>query len=329
MARDGTLGVAFLGCGFAATLHAPRLKAHPNVRMFFASRERAKAEAFSAKHGGAGAFGSYREALADPRVEVALVLTPPGSHLELTLAALAAGKHVVVEKPPFFRAADFDTVRAANEAAGRRVLVAENYYYKPLAESIRATIASGAIGDLRIVTVNALKEQTVKGWRADTALSGGGALFEGGIHWVDFMANLGPQVTGVQAFRPGGASPSPDLSMVCAFTYDNGAVGTLYYSWETPIALKGLHLSAVYGTDGVATFETNGIFVSVRGKKRRLHGPSRDIAGYAGMWRDFVPALAANREPRFSFDLARRDLALTEGLYDSLRRDLSVPGVQP
>ena len=57
--------------------------------------------------------------------------------------------------------------------------------------------------------------------------------------------------------------------------------------------MKGLHLSAVYGTEGVASFESNGIFLSVRGKRRRLRAGVGDIAGYLGMWRDFVPALLA------------------------------------
>lgn len=326
MADDGKLGIAFLGCGFAATIHAKRLKSHPEVRMYFASRDRAKAEAFSRKYGGAGAFGSYDEAIRDPRVDAVAVLTPPSSHLELTLAALAAGKHAVVEKPPFLRAADFDTVRAAKEAAGRRVMIAENYFYKPLAEALRETIASGALGEVRILTVNALKQQAVKDWRGDVGVSGGGALYEGGIHWVNFFANLGLEVTGVQGFRPGGGDAgAPDRSMVVAFTYAGGAVGTLYYSWEMPVLMKGLHLSAVYGTEGVATFESNGIFLSVRGRGRRLRAGVGDIAGYAGMWRDFVPALLANREPRFDFDRARRDLVLVEAAYSSLQRDLSVP----
>ena len=319
------LGIAFLGCGFAATIHAKRLKSFPNVRMYFASRDRAKAEAFSKKYGGAGAFGSYEAAIADPRVHAVAVLTPPNSHLGLTLAALAAGKHAVVEKPPFLRAADFDTVRAARDAAGRRVMIAENYFYKPLAESLRETIASGGVGEVRIVTVNALKEQRVKDWRGDVAVSGGGALYEGGIHWVNFFANLGMEVSGLQAFRPGGDDGSPDRSMVVAFTYAGGAVGTLYYSWETPVLMKGLHLSAVYGSEGVATFESNGIFLSVRGRRRRLRAGVGDIAGYAGMWRDFVPALIENREPRFDFEKARRDLVLVEAAYRSLGRDLSVP----
>ncbi|HET7232965.1 MAG TPA: Gfo/Idh/MocA family oxidoreductase [Longimicrobium sp.] len=321
------IGIAFLGCGNIANRHAKLLKKLGGVRLYFASRDRAKAEAYARKYGGAGAFGSYQEAIDSPGVDVALVLTPPNSHLELTLAALAAGKHAVVEKPPFLRAADFDTVRVAKERAGRRVMIAENYFYKPLAEAVRETLATGAIGEMRILTVNALKEQTVTDWRGDMALSGGGALYEGGIHWVNFFANLGPEITGVQGFRPGGDDGTPDRSMVAAFTYANGAVGTLYYSWETPVLMKGLHLSAVYGTEGVATFESNGIFLSVRGMRRRMRAGLGDIAGYMGMWRDFVPALTENREPRFSFDRARRDLVLTEAIYSSLNRDLSVPGL--
>lgn len=320
-------GIAILGCGNIAGTHAKRLKAAPGVRLFFASRDRAKAEEFSRRFGGAGAFGSYAEAMADERVDAVVVTTPPSSHLELTLAGLAGGKHVVVEKPPFLRAADFDTVRAARDAANRRVLVAENYFYKPLAETLRRVIASGELGDVRIITVNALKQQPLVGWRGDFGTSGGGALYEGGIHWIDFFANLGPEVTGVQAFRPGSAES--DLSMVVGFTYAGGAVGTLYYSWETPVLMKGLHLSAVYGSEGTATFESNGVFVMVRGKRRRLSGPSADIGGFGGMWRDFVPALRENREPRLSFEKARRDLVLTEAAYASLGRDLSVPGLYP
>jgi predicted dehydrogenase len=222
---------------------------------------------------------------------------------------------------------DLDAVGSVTRAAGRLVMVAENYFYKPLAEAMREVLASGAIGELRILQVNALKLQKVSGWRGDPAMGGPGALFEGGIHWINFMANLGLEVDGLQAFRPG-SQAGPDRTMVVAFRYAGGAVGTLYYSWEIASALKGLHLSAVYGSEGTATFETNGVFVLVRGRKRRLRGPSADIAGYAGMWRDFVPALRENREPRFGFEAARRDLVLLEAAYRSLGRDLSVPGLQ-
>ena len=137
MADPKELGIALVGCGYAAKIHARRLQAFPQVRLYFASRDRAKAEALARKYRGAGSFGGYRDAIADTRIDAVVVATPPSSHLELTLAALEAGKHCVVEKPPFLRAADFDIVRAAKEQADRRVLVAENYFYKPLAVSLR------------------------------------------------------------------------------------------------------------------------------------------------------------------------------------------------
>jgi UDP-N-acetylglucosamine 3-dehydrogenase len=310
------LGVAFLGCGKASGIHAKQLKAFEGVRRFYASRDRAKAEEFRKRLGGEGAFGSYGEAIADPRVDTVVVATPPRSHLELTLAALAAGKHVVVEKPPFLSTADFDAVRSARDAAGRRVMVAENYFYKPVAEALRKVIAAGDVGAPRIVSVNALKEQKVAGWRGDPGQVGGGALFEGGIHWVNFMANLGLPVEGVDGYRPGEAADGPDRTMVLVFRYAGGAVGTLYYSWEIGSRLNGLHLSAVYGSEGTVTFESNGVFLRVRGRRKSFSVPLlTDLPGYRGMWRDFVPALRENREPRFTFDLARRDLELVEAAY--------------
>lgn len=313
--------IAFLGCGFATRIHTKRLRGMERVSLFYASRSLAKAEEFSRKAGGAGAFGSYEAAIADPRVEVIVVATPPTTHLELTLAALAAGKHVVVEKPPFLHASDFDTVRAARDAAGRRVMVAENYFYKPMAEALRTVIANGDIGEPRLLTINALKAQATENWRDDPSLAGGGALFEGGIHWINFMANLGLPVRRATGYRPGGRPGEPDRTTLAVFEYEGGAVGTLAYSWEIGSPLKGLRLSALYGTEGAATFETNGIFLAVRGRRRRVAMPGvADIPGYAAMWRDFLPALRENREPRFTFDAARRDMDLLEAVYASMDR---------
>ena len=66
---------------------------------------------------------------------------PPRFHLDLTLQALRAGKHVLVEKPAFLRMADYRAVRAARDRAGRVVLVGENDHYKPLAVTLRRLLA--------------------------------------------------------------------------------------------------------------------------------------------------------------------------------------------
>lgn len=313
------INLAFLGCGNVTRMHSKTLRKIGDVRRFYASREGSKADAFNRALGGAGAFASYEAALADPRIDAVLVATPPSSHLELTLAALAAGKHAIVEKPPFMRAADFDAVERARDAAGRRVMVAENYFYKPLAEALRGHIAAGDIGEVKVITVNAMKRQATSGWRDDTGMAGGGALFEGGIHYVNFMANLGLPVLDAHGFRPGRADGGPERSTLAVFRYAQGAVGTLYYSWEIGSPLNGVRVSSIYGSEGAITFESNGLFLGVRGRRKRvsLLTPT-DLVGYRGMFRDFTDAIRRNAEPRFTLELARRDLELVEQIYRTM-----------
>jgi predicted dehydrogenase len=170
--------------------------------------------------------------------------------------------------------------------------------------------------------VNALKTQRAEGWRSNPDLAGGGALFEGGIHWVDFLANLGPRVERVEGFFPGPSGHGcVDRSVLAVFRYSTGAVGTLSYSWEAASALRGLRMSHVYGREGSIAFESNGLFLAVWGRRtRRIAFPGLgDISGRRAMWSDFVPALQENREPQYSLRHARRDLELVEAVYASAR----------
>src|SRR5690606_4743308 len=226
------------------------------------------------------------------------------------------------EKPPFLSSADFDVAARAAAAAGRRLFVAENYSYKPLLRRIRGLIAEGAIGDVRIISVNALKRQQTGNWRDQPDLAGGGAFFEGGIHWVNFMASLGLSVTDAHGFRPGNAGDprAADRTMVAVFEYAQGAVGTLFYSWEIGSPMKGLRLSSIYGSDGAITFESNGLFVGLRGRRLRVSTPRpSDLLGYSAMFSDFFNAIRSGAPAEFDIDAARRDLRLVERIYDSAR----------
>jgi predicted dehydrogenase len=205
-------------------------------------------------------------------------------------------------------------VDAVAREARRRVLVAENYGYKPLARVLRDVLAAGEIGELRFVHLNAVKHQTSSGWRQDAAESGGGALFEGGIHWVDLAAHLGPAVRRARGFRAGNGAL--ERSSVVVLDYEGGGVGTLLHSWEIASPLRGLRLSRIYGTAGSIAFESNGLFVLVYGRRKRVLLPGlRDIAGYRAMFRDFFEALRTGREPLVTLARARRDTELVESAY--------------
>jgi predicted dehydrogenase len=288
----------------------------------YASRDAAKAERFNARFGGIGHYASYGSAIGDPLIDAVVVAVPPALHLPLTLEALAAGKHVLVEKPAFPTMSGFDAAVEARDRAQRVVMVGENDHYKPLAVLLRRLLADGAIGQLVFAqfTTLAHRLKTADDWRNDEAMAGGDAFFEEGIHWLHIASSLGPSISAIEGYRPTPLREGPDRrakSMMVAFRYDNGAVGSLLYSREIPSLFRGLRLSKLYGREGVITFESNGLFVAVRGRGLpRLHLPGwSDIRGYRAMYRDFVRAIRERATPEMSLERAIADQRLMDAVY--------------
>ncbi len=319
------LRLAFLGCGFITRVHSQHLrKLRADVVPSYASRDSGRAEEYCREFGGRSSYADYRRAIEDESVDAVVVAVPPRFHLELTLAALAAGKHVLVEKPAFPRLADYDTVRAARDRANRVVLVGENDHYKPLAVCLRRLVAGGVIGEMVFVhfTTIAKRLKSADDWRNDEAMAGGDAFFEEGIHWLHLAGSLGPRITEIHGYAPSAVREGPDKrrkSMLVSFRYDNNAVGSLYYSREIPSLLKGLRLSKLYGRSGIITFESNGLFVLARGSgaPRVILPGFRDIRGYQAMYTDFVGAIRTGRAPEMSLERAIDDHRLMDQIYMS------------
>jgi predicted dehydrogenase len=321
------LRLAFLGCGFITRVHSRNLRRLGRQRILasYASRDKAKAEAFRREFDGAASYDSYEAALADANVDAVLVAVPPKFHLELTLAALAAGKHVIVEKPAFPSLGDYETAIAARDRARRVVLVGENDHYKPLAVQLRRLLATGLIGDMvfaHFVTI-ARRFKEAGDWRNDETLAGGDAFFEEGIHWLHFAGSLGPRIIRIHGLRPRAALGNGDRrakSMMVAFQYDNTAAGTLYYSREVPSLWKGMRQSRIFGRNGIITFESNGLFILARGGffPRFVWPGIADFRGYRAMYRDFLRAIRTGEPPEMSLERAMDDQRLMDQVYASL-----------
>ena len=319
--------IAFLGCGFITRVHSRHLRALRGLIVSsYASREGARSDEFCREFNGTRSYASYEAAISDPDVDAIVVAVPPRFHLELTLQALAAGKHVLVEKPAFLSMADYERVLRARDGARRVVLVGENDHYKPLAVTLRRLLHEQAIGEMVFGLFTTIAKRLKRGddWRNDEAMAGGDAFFEEGIHWLHIAGSLGPRITSISGYRPLPSSEGPDKrvkSMMVAFHYDNGAVGSLYYSREIPSLLKGLRLSKLFGREGVITFESNGGFVVVRGRgmPRMLLPGFRDIRGYQAMYRDFAASIREARAPEMSLERAIDDQRLMDQVYASVR----------
>jgi len=317
------LRLAFLGCGFITRVHSRHLRAlRADVVPSYASRDRAKADDYCRRFNGNTSYGDYEAAIDDPATDGVVIAVPPRFHLPLTLQALEAGKHVLVEKPAYLCMEDYDTVVAARDRAGRVVLVGENDHYKPLAVQLRTLMAAGTLGEMVFAhfTTIAHKLKAHDDWRNDEEMAGGDAFFEEGIHWLHLANSLGPRIVEAHGYRPPPSPDGPDRrakSMLVAFTYDNGAVGALYYSREIPSLFRGLRLSKLFGRRRVITFESNGLFLVVRGEGLpRLRFPGfSDIRGYRAMYRDFAGSIRDGRQPEMSLERAMDDQRLMDQIY--------------
>ena len=320
------LRLAFLGCGFITEVHSRHLRAlRGDIVCSYASRDGSKADAYCRRHQGAASYADYGRAIDAPDIDAVVIAVPPRFHLDLTIRALEAGKHVLVEKPAFLRLEDYRAVMEARDRAARVVLVGENDHYKPLAVTLRALIAEGAIGEMVFAhfTTIAKKLKLAGDWRNDESMAGGDAFFEEGIHWLHFAGSLGPRITSIRGYQPSISREGPDQrakSMMAAFRYDNNAVGSLYYSREIPSLFRGLRLSKLYGRLGIISFESNGAFVLVRGNgiPRLILPGFRDIRGYGAMYGDFLASITTGRPPEMSLERAAEDQRLMDDVYASV-----------
>ncbi|MBO0803359.1 MAG: Gfo/Idh/MocA family oxidoreductase [Nocardiopsaceae bacterium] len=198
--RVGILGAARIA--ESALVVPARAISSVTVGAIATRRDKGRAESFALRHGIPVAYGSYQELLADPSVDAVYIPLPNALHGSWTLRALAAGKHVLCEKPFAVSAAEAERVASAAAASGLVVMEAMHYRYHPLVRRMASAIADGVIGTPRHV-------QCWTSWpvpdMSDIRYSfelGGGALMDGGCYAIDCLRLLGlsdPVVTGALA----------------------------------------------------------------------------------------------------------------------------------
>ncbi|MXW37727.1 MAG: Gfo/Idh/MocA family oxidoreductase [Acidobacteria bacterium] len=310
-AAPGRPAVAIVGCGRIARVHAANLASR--ARLAFTSRSSESARALAARFSGE-ALAGFEEALERPDIAAVAICSPLEHHAAQTVAALEAGKSVLVEKPMAQSRTEVDAIGRA--LAGRppgSLMVAENYLYKPSLGRLRGWLPE--IGPLRRIRVSKLTRQQPSDWRA-----GHGALLEGGIHFVALLgAIVGPEPAAVRADFPDGGEPERHAHL--ELEYPSGIRAEVRYGWNTPSLPGGiLQHSFVEGEDGRVVFESNGLYVWSRagwGIRLRV-GPFADLMGFAAMARDFLRSVRnPARRPRSDFETARRDLEIVFRAYDT------------
>ena len=231
--RFGILGAARIAP--AALIRPARHVADARV-VAVAARDRDKATRFAAKHDIATVHTSYDALLADPDVDAIYNPLPNGLHGKWTRAALAAGKHVLCEKPFTANADEAAEVAAVAASSGRVVMEAFHYRYHPLAQRARAILDAGEIGRVRHVeTWLCFPLPMFSDIRYNHALAGG-ALMDAGCYAVNMARFFGgeePEVTSATAKL---RTPNVDRAMRAELRFPSGHTGTVHCSmWSSTL----------------------------------------------------------------------------------------------
>lgn len=246
--RIGVLGAARIS---GSSLTGPaRATGHRVVAV--AARDRSRAEAYAAEHGVERVAGSYTELIADPEVEVVYNPLANGLHGPWNLAALAAGKHVLSEKPSASNAEEAAEVREAAAKAGTVFMEAFHYLFHPVTRRLHEVLASGEIGELRhveaMVAIPAPPDTDPR-WSLPLA---GGAVMDLGCYGVHALRMLAPWAGGAPRLvsARGGqrrGAPGVDEWLDADLAFPGGATG----SARCHMAYDGLEMSCrIIGSRG-------------------------------------------------------------------------------
>jgi D-xylose 1-dehydrogenase (NADP+, D-xylono-1,5-lactone-forming) len=186
----------------------PGAAAAPDVELVaVASRDLGRAEAYARERGIERAYGSYEDLLADPKIEAVYISLPNSMHVEWSIQALEAGKHVLCEKPLSRHPEDVERAFDAAEKAGRILMEAFMYRHNPETKRLKELVEGGAIGRLRLVRAAfSFPLDDAANVRLNDELEGGG-LMDVGCYCISgsrLLAGEPESVYGEQVAAPSG-----------------------------------------------------------------------------------------------------------------------------
>ena len=321
--RWGLLGTARINRALI-----PAIRASARSRLdAVASRTDARAREYAEEWQIPRAFGSYEALLSDSAIDAVYIPLPNHLHVEWTLLAIEAGKHVLCEKPMALVASDVD--RIADAAARRGVVAAEAFMYRhhPLTSRVASLVADGAVGRLQVirgaftfVLTRSSDVRLVPEW-------GGGSLWDVGCYPVSYARLLAgePREVTAQATRhPGGI----DLTVAGTLRFAEDVLGVVDCSFGTHFRT----FMEVAGADGVMLIETP-FKPGVDASLRLTRGDSVEtvvVPGeplYVGEVEDLEAGVFDGRAPRVTLADTRGNVATLAALHEAARtgRAVSVP----
>jgi len=340
------IGFALVGCGMIARFHARAIAEIPGTRVAaLVSRSPGSAAKLIEETGmpHCPSFATVEEAVTAPGVDVVVITTPSGAHLEPAVAAAAAGKHVVVEKPLEITGPRCDRIIEACEKHSVKLCTIFPSRFADSNLALKAAVDAGKFGRLTLGEASNkwYRSQAYYddgGWKGTLALDGGGALMNQAIHNVDLLLwMMGPatHVCGLTATLAHERIEVEDTA-VAAIRFASGALGMLvgttsvHPGYPKQIAIHGDKGSAVIEQEDVlkwdftpATPEDDAVKARFAAKVGASGGAADPKAisheGHRRQLADFVDAIRSNRAPKVDGREGKRAVDLICAVYESNR----------
>jgi predicted dehydrogenase len=316
------LAVACIGMGWWSDVLADAIKRSGKLSIVACySRSDEKRKAFATKYG-CRAAASYEAILNDDSIEAIVNTTPNNVHLQTTLAAARAGKHVFLDKPIANTVVDARAIGAVCRRAG--VVLAIGYQRRRESQFrwIRERIDAGAFGKLVNAEANISRDRVgqidLKSWRYTADGMPGGVMLQIGIHYIDVLEYLiGPvkAVSGMlaQLVLPG---DNPDVASL-VMEHENGALSTVNASYASA---SEYYVMNVYGKEASAYYDLHqGLRYWKRGAERSEPVAVPKVDTLVDELEEFARAVRGTGEPEMDGERATASLAVIRAGIKSAR----------
>lgn len=248
--KIGILGAGNIAGTMAHTIHLLRENGHPELELYaVGARDLSRAQAFAQANGVQKAFGSYEDLVSDPDLELVYIATPHSHHYRHIKLCADHGKHILCEKS--FTVSARQAADAIRYARSKGVLVTEAIWtrYQPMRRMIQETLASGLIGEPRLLTAN-LGYFITGNHRIVVPELAGGALLDVGVYTLNFAEMVFGRPDALHALCTKNET-GVDLTDSITLTWQDGRVANLTAAANAVSDRYGV----IYGTEGYMMVE--------------------------------------------------------------------------
>jgi predicted dehydrogenase len=250
-----------------------------------ASQERL--DLFARRYPGAQATTDFEDILTDPSIEAVVIATPVPTHFELARAALGAGKHVFVEKPPAMRAGEMEELVQVAEQRGLVLMPGHLLLYHPGVRKLKELVDSGDLGEVLCIYGNRQNLGTIR--------TNENALWSLGVHDLSVILHLiGEEPS--EAWARGNAFLTPGVEDVvfCYLRFPSGKIAHLHLSWLDPHKMRKL---TVVGRDKMAVFDDMELERKVTVYEKATEQPAQSYGEWRTRTGDIFSPKIPNDEP--------------------------------